>query len=384
MAPTKVAVIGVGMSAKVFHIPFILSYPDLFSLEVIVERSATPTSSKARDLYPGVTVVNTLEQALAEDIDAVWILAPNAEHYAYSKAVLEAGKHVVIEKPVTPTSAEAYELAELAKSKSLVLAVYQNRRWDADFLTVKDLIAKGTFGELSDFQSNLSVDGTLTSAYHATQFDRYKNELNVKVWKESNIPGAGAAFDLGSHLVDQLLDLFGAPQRVTGLVRNSRQLGDPAVPDSFVIQLHYPADPSTPGRSLPLLATAQGSILSLVTPQMRYTVRGTKASFVKHGVDVQESQLIAGGKDALAKDGFAVEPSEQAGVLYRLENPSKPETITSHPGSYRSWFENVGAALQARDPSQLIVQPEQAALVIKVLELAAQSSQEGRTLDLVV
>ncbi|GAA5999781.1 uncharacterized protein JCM10292_003742 [Rhodotorula paludigena] len=369
MAPTKVAVVGVGMSAKVFHIPFILSYPDLFSLDVIVERSATPTSSKARDLYPGVTVVNTLEQALAEDIDAVWILAPNAEHYAYSKAVLEAGKHVVIEKPVTPTSAEAYELAELAKSKNLVLAVYQNRRWDADFLTVKELIAKGTFGELSDFQSN---------------FDRYKNELNVKVWKESNIPGAGAAFDLGSHLVDQLLDLFGAPQRVTGLVRNSRQLGDPAVPDSFVIQLHYPADPSTPGRSLPLLATAQGSILSLVTPQMRYTVRGTKASFVKHGVDVQESQLIAGGKEALAKDGFAVEPSEQAGVLYRLENPSKPETITSHPGSYRSWFENVGAALQARDPSQLIVQPEQAALVIKVLELAAQSSQEGRTLDLVV
>lgn len=111
-----------------------------------------------------MTVVNTLEQALAEDIDAVWILAPNAEHYAYSKAVLEAGKHVVIEKPVTPTSAEAYELAELAKSKSLVLAVYQNRRWDADFLTVKDLIAKGTFGELSDFQSNVSRQPQLHTA----------------------------------------------------------------------------------------------------------------------------------------------------------------------------------------------------------------------------
>ncbi|BGP49423.1 hypothetical protein JCM10450v2_005314 [Rhodotorula kratochvilovae] len=366
MAPTKVAVVGFGMSATVFHIPFILSLPDKFDLRVIVERSATPDKSKARDAFPAVTVVNTLEQALAEDIDAVWVLAPNAEHFNYCKAALEAGKHVIVEKPITPTSAEAYELAALAASKNLVLAVYQNRRWDADFLTVKDLLARGEFGDLSEFESH---------------FDRYKNVLNAKQWKEADIPGAGAAYDLGSHLIDQLLDLFGPPARVTGLVRNSRALGVPSVPDSFHITLHYPAQPSVPGRALPLVATARGSILSLEAPQPRFRVRGTKASFVKTGLDAQEAQLVAGGTAAIEKEGFAVEPSEQSGRLYRLEGKGEAEVVTSLPGSYASWFANVGDALLANDPSKLIVKPEQAALVIKVIETATQSSREGRTLD---
>ncbi|GAA5944504.1 hypothetical protein JCM3775_005878 [Rhodotorula graminis] len=366
MAPTKIAVVGFGMSATVFHIPFILSLPDKFELKVVVERSATPDKSKARDKYPhfGLTVVNTLAEALEQDIDAVWVLAPNAEHFAYCKQALEAGKHVVVEKPVTPTSHEAFELADLARAKGRVLAVYQNRRWDADFLTLKQLVDKGEFGELSEFESS---------------FDRYKNVLNAKQWKEADIPGAGAAYDLGSHVIDQIVDLFGAPQRITGLVRNSRQIGVPTVPDSFHIQLHYDPVPSKPGRALPLLATARGSILSLESPQPRFRVRGTGASFVKTGVDAQEAQLVAGGPDAIGQEGFAVEPSEQSGILYRAG--VEPETITSVPGSYASWFSNVGDALLANDPSQLIVKPEQAALVIKVIEVATQSSREGRTLD---
>ncbi|GAA6040272.1 hypothetical protein JCM8097_009396 [Rhodosporidiobolus ruineniae] len=365
--PVRVAIVGVGMSTTVFHAPWILSMPDKFSLDVIVERSATADKSKARELYPGVKVVNSLDEALKEDIDAIWILSINDTHYSFAKQTLLAGKHAIVEKPVTATSAEAYELAALAKEKNLVLAVYQNRRWDADFLTVKKLIQEGKFGELSEF---------------ASHFDRYKNVPNAKAWKDAALPGAGAAYDLGSHLIDQIVDLFGPPQRVTGLVRNSRLIGSPEVPDSFLIHLHYDPLPSQPGRSLPLLATARGSILSLITPQERYLIKGTTASYVKHGVDVQEDQLKAGGKDAIAQANYGVEPEELSGKLYKLEDPAKPETIISVPGSYGSWFANIADALLAADPSRLIVKPEQAALTIKLIELAEQSSREGRTLDL--
>ncbi|GAA5889652.1 hypothetical protein JCM6882_007093 [Rhodosporidiobolus microsporus] len=364
MAPIKVAIVGTGMSTTVFHAPFILALPDKFTLSVIVERSATQDKSKARDLYPGVKVVNTLEQALEEDIDAVWILSINDTHYEYAKTVLNAGKHAVVEKPITATSAEATELAGLAASKNLVLAVYQNRRWDADYLTVKKLLAAGTFGELSEFSSH---------------FDRYKNVPNAKAWKDG--AGAGADYDLGSHLVDQLLDLFGPPKAVTAQVRNSRLIGSADVPDSFHIQLHY--DPtSEAGRKLPLTATARGSILSLITPQQRYIVKGTDASYVKHGVDPQEAQLIAGGAGAIAKEDYAVEDKAQAGVLYKLANPEKPETIISERGAYGRWFENVADAISSSDRSRLIVTPEQAALTIRIIELAGQSSREGRTINL--
>ncbi|GAA5849092.1 hypothetical protein JCM8547_006440 [Rhodosporidiobolus lusitaniae] len=363
--PTKVALIGMGMSTTVFHAPFILSLPEHFQLSVIFERSATETSSKARDRYPGVKVVNTLEQALREDIDAVWILSINDTHYDYAKQVLLAGKHVIVEKPVTPTSVQAYELAALAKEKNLVLAVYQNRRWDSDYLTVKKLLASGAFGELSEFESRM---------------DRYKNVPNAKAWKEAALPGAGAAFDLGSHLVDQILDLFGTPEKVTGLVRNSRLIGSSEVPDSFTIHLHYPPSPEK-GRSLPLLATARGSILSLLNPQPRFLLRGTQASFLKHGVDVQEAQLVANGPDAIKREDYAVEPEVLWGKLWRLEGRGEAETVVSEKGDYGAWFKNVAEALSSSDPSKLIVKPEQAALTIKILELAEQSSKEGRSIN---
>lgn len=174
---------------------------------MIVERSATPEKSKARDKYPGVHVVNTLDEALAlAEIDAVWICSINDTHYQFAKQALLAGKHVVVEKPVTPTSQQAYELAQLAREKNLVLAVYQNRRWDADFLTVKKLIAEGRLGDLSEFtvraSPNLRAERHSLIQYSPqSHFDRYKNVPNAKVWKESPVPGSGATFDLGSHLV---------------------------------------------------------------------------------------------------------------------------------------------------------------------------------------
>ncbi|GAA5984172.1 hypothetical protein JCM11641_005137 [Rhodosporidiobolus odoratus] len=365
-APIKVAIVGVGMSTTVFHAPFILSMPDKFALRVIVERSATADKSVARDRYPGVKVVNSLDEALKEDIDVVWILSINETHYDFAKTVLTAGKHAIVEKPITSTSAEALELAAHAKEKNLVLAVYQNRRWDGDYLTVKKLMKEGAFGELSEFNSH---------------FDRYKNVPNAKVWKEAPVPGAGAAYDLGSHLIDQILDLFGPPKSVTGILRNSRLLNSSDVPDSFLVHLHY--DPTDqPGRKLPLEAIARGSILSLLAPQQRFIIKGTTASYLKHSVDVQEEQLVAGGADAINQPDFAVEPESAAGVLYRLDGGGKGETVISEKGAYGKWFENVAEALLAKDPSKLIVKPEQAALTIRIIELAEQSSKEGRTIAL--
>ncbi|ORY70655.1 NAD binding Rossmann fold oxidoreductase [Leucosporidium creatinivorum] len=364
-APINVAVLGFGMSATVFHIPFIKALPEHFNLTTIFERSATETKSAARDAFPEVKVVNTLDAVLSDpSIQLVFVSTINDTHFDYSKAALNAGKHVVVEKPLTPTSTEAHELAKLAKEKNLVLAVYQNRRWDSDYLTVKKLMKQGVFGELSEFQSN---------------FDRFKGEAATsKLWKEQDLPGSGSAYDLGSHLIDQILELFGKPQKVTGIIRNSRAVGNPNVADSFLIHLHYDAS-DVAGRKLPLIATARGSILSHVSPQLRYTIKGTSASFVKHGLDIQEDQLKAGAASAVTKSDFGVEPASLAGQLY---TPGKVETITSEAGSYRSWFENVADAIRSGDRNRLIVTPEQAALTIEIIEAATQSSREGRTIDL--
>ncbi|SGY14877.1 BQ5605_C013g07144 [Microbotryum silenes-dioicae] len=387
--PIKVAVLGFGMSAQVFHIPFIQSLSQHFHLTTILERSATADSSKARDAFPEVKVVAHLQHVLDDDeLELVFVSTINDTHYEYTKAILNAGKHVVCEKPLTPTSAEAYELAELASQKNLVLAVYQNRRWDSDFLTLKQVLAENRLGEVSEFTSH---------------FDRYKNEAaTTKLWKEKDLPGKGAAYDLGSHLVDQILALFGKPQAVTGFVRNSRLIGNPDVPASFLIHLHYPST-SEAGRRLPLIATARGSVLSLVSPQMRFTVKGTKGAFIKHGLDVQEDQLKKGAKSAVDQADFGVEPKELQGTLYEVEGPHKIETKT---GNYKAWFENVAEvsilfpifapcheltkepdtpstqAIRSKDRSKLIVTPEAAALTIEIIEKATQSSKEGRTIQL--
>ncbi|KAL8278605.1 hypothetical protein RQP46_008897 [Phenoliferia psychrophenolica] len=362
--PIKTAVLGFGMSATVFHIPFIQALPE-FELVSIFERKATPEKSAARDAFPKVKVVNTLQQVLDDaEVELVVISTINDTHAEYATACLNAGKHVVVEKPLTPTSAEAWELARLAKAKGLVLAVYQNRRFDGDFLTVKSLMAQNAFGELSEFESH---------------FDRFKNEAAVtKMWKEAALPGSGAAYDLGSHLIDQILSLFGKPSKVTGIVRNSRLIGNPDVADSFLIHMHYePTD--APGRKLPLIATARGCILSLQAPQLRFSIKGTSGTFIKHGLDCQEDQLKKGAASALSQSDYGVEPASLDGTLYKA---SGPETIRTINGNYPAWFANVADAIRSGDRTRLEITPEQAALTIEVVEAAIRSSNEGKTVSL--
>ncbi|EJU01577.1 NADP-binding protein [Dacryopinax primogenitus] len=368
-APLRASVLGTGLSAQVFHIPFILAHPQYFTLHSILERGAAPEKSFAREKYgEGIKVVTTFEEVTGDkEVDVVVLSTPNNTHYAYAKAALEAGKHVIIEKPLTTTTTEGAELLAIAKKHNLLICVYQNRRYDSDFLTLRRLLEKEqVFGQVVEFE---------------THYDRFRPAMTGGgTWKEKPGTGQGALFDLGSHLIDQVLTLFGTPTSLTGFVGNSRQLGDPSFADSFLALFHYPV---TPQRPLPLTIIIRGGILSLLNPQLRYVVKGTKAGWVKHGLDVQEPQLRRPVLMSLSDPEFGVEPKELEGTLTTVDanGAMKSEKTPTEKGDYTLWYKNVGEALQARDPGLLAVTPEQGLEVIKMIELIYQSQKEGRTVQ---
>ncbi|KAG8889128.1 hypothetical protein FRB98_005743 [Tulasnella sp. 332] len=364
--PVKVSVLG----ATVFHIPFIQSLPHLFSLHSILERSATAEHSEARKRYGNdINVVTTFEQVINDpEVDCVVISTPNATHYPFAKAVLQAGKSVIIEKPLVPTSTEADELIALASSHSppLIIATYQNRRYDSDFLTVKKLVDQGAFGDIVEFE---------------TRFDRWRPALKGGgTWKEQTQPAQGIVYDLGSHLIDQVLTLFGTPDRIYSHIYNARKLGPADFDDAFFAQYYY--DSGARGSQLPLVVTVRASPLSALASQLRYAIKGTKGSFLKHGLDVQEDQLRLNPPLSTSDRAFGVEPESIHGVLTTVDssNHLKEERIVAEKGNYMGWYEGVGAALQARDPSKLYVTPQQARETIRMVELMYESSRSGKVI----
>jgi len=374
-APIKTAVLGMGMSATVFHIPFILSLPHLFKLHTILERAATPEKSAARDRYgsTGFNVVNTLEEVLSDkDVELIVISTPNATHFEYAKAALTARKHVIIEKPLVTSSAEATILIDLAASNNLILATYQNRRWDSDFLTLRKLLdVEKPFGQLSELE---------------TRYDRWKPEMKGNgTWKEEAAWGHGAVFDLGSHLIDQVLTLFGTPHTLSAHISNSRCLGPSSFDDSFVAHFFYPPhSPLLPESTIPLIVTIRSASLSAMSPQLRFTVKGTKGSWVKYGLDVQEDQLKLEPPMGTEDELFGVESVQNEGVLTVVDAAApggfRKESVKTETGDYISWYKNVGDAIQSRDRNKLIVKPEQARETIRMIELIYQSSKEGKVI----
>ncbi|KDQ10712.1 hypothetical protein BOTBODRAFT_57915 [Botryobasidium botryosum FD-172 SS1] len=369
-SPIKTAVIGMGMSATVFHIPFIRSLPNVFALHSIMERSATAARSAARDRYGNdVKVVNTFEEVVGDaEVECVVISTPNSTHFDYAKAALSAGKNVIIEKPLVLHSSEATELIALAHSRNLVLATYQNRRFDSDFLTLRKLLsegngADGVFGDITEFESH---------------FDRFRPALKGNgTWKELGGWGQGVVFDLGSHLIDQALTLFGRPTSVYAHIENSRAVGPADLDDSFTAHLYYK------NRNIPLTVIIRAGTLSLLEKQLRFSVKGTRASWVKLGLDTQEDQLKLEPPMSTSDPSFGVEPTEFQGILTVLGSDGKPaaRNTPTETGRYLSWYENVGAAIAARDSSVLHVKPEQARDTIRIIELLYQSNAEGRRLN---
>ncbi|KZT59131.1 NAD(P)-binding protein [Calocera cornea HHB12733] len=355
MAPIRAAVLGIGWSANVFHIPFILALPDVYKLYSIMERSATATASKAKDKYGhlGVKVVTTLEEVTQDpEVDLVVICVKGDAHFVYAKAALSAGKHVVLEKPVTATSAEVRELTAIAKSKNVIFAPFHNRRFDSDFRTLRSVLASGKLPDLVDFEI------------------RYDTRAD---WPMGPPGGsAGILYGLGSHIIDQVVVLFGEPKTVTALLLNGRREGHPDVDDSFILHLRYANNP--------VVVTLLSALHSVASKQIKYIVRSKDASYVKYGEDVQANQLMTTEMSPL-DPGFGEEPESIWGEYGVRGKDGKDtfEKIPSIPGSYLDYYRNVAGAINGT--GTLEVTPEHAELGLRIIEAAKVSDKEGKTVE---
>jgi predicted dehydrogenase len=332
------------MSGKVFHGP-LLKADGRFNIKKVFERS----TEKSKADHPEVEVVRSYKQLLEDpEIELIVVNTPNALHYSMARQALEAGKHVVVEKPFTVTAGEAGQLIELATRNSRVLTVFQNRRWDGDFLTLREVVGQQLLGKLVEYEAH---------------YDRYRNFVEANTWKEETGPGSGILYNLGSHMIDQALVLFGVPLGVTAHL--STQRPGASIDDSYHLVLHYEG----------LRVILKSSYL--VREQgPRYLLHGVNGSFLKWGIDPQEDALKAG---QLPKEaGWGTEPDEWWGKLNtqvgELHVTGKVET---KPGAYPQFYRNVYAAI--REGGSLAVPPEEALQVIRVIEAAIQSNQSGQT-----
>jgi scyllo-inositol 2-dehydrogenase (NADP+) len=336
----RAGVIGYGLGGMAFHAPLIEAVPGL-------ELAAIATS-RAEDVharYPDVQVTDA--QALIADpaIQLVAISTPNDTHFPLAKAALEAGKHVVIDKPFAVSVAEGEELIALAKSRGLVLCPFHNRRWDGDFLTVRALVESGRLSEILLFEAH---------------WDRFRPAL-VQPWKESLAAGSGQLPDLGPHMFDQILLLFGMPEAVSGDLEVQREGGE--IDDYFALTLHY-------GERRVILASSR----LIAAPRPRFGIHGRGGSFVKFGLDPQEGALRAGGRPG--DPGYGVEDAAQHGVLTLPDGTQ--ETIASEHGDYRRFYAGVAAAIA--DVAAVPVDPADAVAGLRIIELARQSAAQGRRL----
>jgi predicted dehydrogenase len=357
----KVAVLGFGLAGRVFHAPFISAVPGL-QLSSIMQRRG----DEASKAYPDATILRSVDEVLASDAQLVVVGTPNETHFDLAMRCLEAGKHVVVDKPLAATSAEAAAMAKLAAKKNLVLAPFHNRRWDGDFLTVRALLIQGALGRLTTFESH---------------FDRFRPIPRAGTWKEAGNPANGMLFDLGPHLVDQALCLFGVPQAITASVRTDRDNSE--IEDAFDITLHYPR----------LLAMCRATMIA-ANPGPRFQLHGTRGSFRKYGLDPQEPALVAGAKvPRLGSNGkpepgddWLGESSTRWGKLFIAADPEKPGEMTNYEveterGDYRGFYLNVRDAI--RGTGKLAVTPTDGYRVIRLLELARESSESGRSIPVV-
>lgn len=342
----NVALVGYGVAGQSFHAPILTAIPGLH-LKTVMERHG----GKSKERYPWIQVARNLEEVLADpEIQLVVVATPNFTHYELALQALKAGKHVVVDKPFTPTCQEAEELINLARQNKRILSVYQNRRWDGDFLTIKRVVENAVLGPLLEYESH---------------YDRYVNYLRPNTWKEDENPGAGILYDLGAHLIDQALVLFGLPQAVRADLR--RQRPQSRIDDSFEVGLHYENG---------LKVTLKGSMLVReIGP--RYVLHGQDGSFLKYGLDPQEERLKA-GQSPLDDPQWGVDNETNWGILNTEVNGlhfrGKVETLV---GDYRGYYQNILEAITLG--KELEVKPEDGYNVIRVIERAMESQREGKT-----
>ena len=343
----KVGLIGYGYAGKTFHAPLISAVPSLDLVAV-----ASSDAAKVHADWPQVTVHSTpAELIVRDDIDLVVIATPNDTHHPLARAALLAGRNVVVDKPFTVALDDARELVALARRRRLLLSVFHNRRWDGDFLTLRRLLGEGALGRVVEMSS---------------RHDRYRPEVRQR-WRESAGPGAGLWFDLGPHLVDQALQLFGRP-RAIALERDLTRDGALA-DDWFHASLRYDR--------LHVHLHA-GMLVAASAP--RFAVHGTLGSFVKEGLDAQEDALKAGARATWpAQPDWGIDPG-RATLVTRAHDGAVIDTpVAMQAGAHMAYFAAVAAALRNEAPNP--VPPEEALGVMELIDLGIASAAQRRELE---
>jgi scyllo-inositol 2-dehydrogenase (NADP+) len=339
----RTGLMGFGFAGATFHAPVIEHCG-----RATVAAIATRSGDAARAAYPRAAIVPDLDALLArDDLDCVVIATPNDTHFELARRTLEAGKHVVVDKPVTLSAVDALTLANLALARGLTFAPFHNRRWDGDFLTVRALVEQGLLGRIT---------------HYASHFDRFRPDVRPR-WREEAARGGGLLFDLGPHLIDQALALFGPPQTVTATVKTRRDGG--GAPDYVHLQLGYAQHE----------VVLHASALAALAPP-RFALDGTRGSYVKHQLDTQEDQLKAGLRPGDA--GFA--GGNPAGVLRVLDETGQEteRALPTQDGDYAGFYRALAATIL--DGKPFPVSAHDAVDVMTIIELAAQSEAEGRRL----
>lgn len=342
MHTINTAILSFGMSGRVFHAPFIQSHPG-FKLKGVLER----TKEASLQFYPTIHIYRSLEDVLQDDeLELVVVNTPTNTHYEFTKRALLAGKHVIVEKAFTTTVAEAIELKELAELKNLTLSVFQNRRWDSDYSTVKKIVEEGLLGEIVE------------ANFH---FDRYNENLSPKQHKEIPGPGAGLLNDLGPHLIDQALHLFGMPQAVFADISTIRHLSQ--VDDYFSILLYYAHK----------RVVLKSSIL-VKEPIPAFVVHGKKGSFLKVRGDIQEAALLA-NQPPIGTD-WGQEPAAKMGLLNTtIDGKEIRENIPTKPGNYGAYYAEIYQAIIHHTLPPVTAQD--GINVMQIIEAARKSSGTG-------
>ena len=309
LKPIVTGIMSYGMSGRIFHAPFIHAHPG-FQLKAITERS----KKVAAERYHDIISYNSNDELLNDDeIELAIVNTPNNTHYELAKQALNAGKHVLIEKPAAANLAEVKQLFDLGRKQNKQVLIYQNRRWDSDFQSVKQVIDSGELGQLSEV---------------SFRFDRFKPAISPKVFKETAAtPASGLVFDLGPHLLDQIISLFGKPDsftKTTGKYRPGTE-----VDDYFFYHLKYPGQ----------LNVFAASNLMAVQPLPAFVIQGTTGTYIKDRVDPQEIQL---DKNMLPTDTqYGIEPAGTEGKLFTMNNDGSKNTtvVPSLKGDYMGLFE---------------------------------------------
>jgi scyllo-inositol 2-dehydrogenase (NADP+) len=347
MEKIRTGIASYGMSGAVFHAPFIANHPG-FELYAIVQRHANTASER----YPSVKILRSFDDLLADDsIQLIVVNTPDVTHYAFVKQALLSNKHVIVEKPFVFTAKEGEELVALAKTRERMLCVYQNRRWDGDFLTVAKVVQSGVLGRIVEFQS---------------AYQRYRKYIQQGTWKEKADHRVGLTYNLGSHMIDQAVVLFGTPTAVYADIDRLREGTE--VDDYYHIQLIYP--------QLKVSLRA-GYLMREETP--RYILHGTNGSFIKYGLDPQEEAL----KQGISPNnvGWGCDEEKTYGILNTdisgLHFRGKIETI---PGNYLSFYEDVYQSLTNGQKPQ--TDASGVIDVIRIIEAAFKSNETKQAVPL--